>query len=95
MKSTLMLAFGVMVATASTAALAEVETKKIHRSDRIVVVKNQIPQIDINPFSEAKRVARTDRVSYTFPKMDSEPAAKVKRIVRNDRVVITQEKLES
>lgn len=95
MKSTLLLALSVIVATASTAAFAEVETKKIHRSDRIVVVKNQIPQVDINPFNETKRVVRTDRVSYDLPKMESEPAAKVKRIVRNDRVIIIKEKLAS
>ncbi|SEL63445.1 hypothetical protein [Acinetobacter sp. DSM 11652] len=88
MKTSMMLAFSMFCLSLTNVTYAEQDVKKIVRNDRVTVVKHQIPQFDINPFVDSKRIARTDRVGYVLPKTEAEASPKKTRITRNDRIVI-------
>ena len=71
----------------SLSAQASDNVKKQIRNDR-VSVSSSIPQFDINPFSDRKRVVRNDRVSYSKPKVNVESSSTKKTFVRNDHIIV-------
>lgn len=82
----------VVLAATVPAAMANADTKKEMRNDRIYI-KQGIAQYDINPFVDRKRAERNDRVSYVLPKGEVNRENKTvnkQRIIRNDRVILTK-----
>ena len=75
-------------------AIACATDKKEIRNDRVSVSKS-IPQFDINPFTDSKRVVRNDHISYSHPKVEADQNAETttsqkRRYIRNDHVIITK-----
>lgn len=95
MKSLIAFSISVITFVGMSTAFAAQPAKTEIRNDR-VTVKKQIAQYDINPFVDSKRVARNDRISYSFPKPTARQAKVNKeKVVRNDRVQFEKAQMAS
>ena len=84
MKKSLMMSLSaIILMSISAATMADTESKKVTRSDRIsfqAPMKKEAPKV--------KRMQRTDRAVWNMPQME-QPSLQQKRMIRSDRIAFT------